>query len=73
MFKFIVQMVDAYTKEVLETDDEVFDNRSDAEDYACRCSSDFAQGAEDFALSGDDDYISPEDVKFVVKKIKDKD
>lgn len=29
MPKFIVQMVDAYTHEVLETEDEVFDNIQD--------------------------------------------
>ena len=32
MSKFIVQMVNAYTGDVLDTEDEIFDNEQDAED-----------------------------------------
>lgn len=38
MSKFIVQMVNAYTGDVLDTEDEIFDNEQDAEDYARECS-----------------------------------
>lgn len=37
MPKFIVQMIDAYTREILDTEDEVFDNEENAEEYACEC------------------------------------
>lgn len=70
MTKFIVQMIDAYTREVLETDDEIFDNEQDAEMYACDCGGAFATGAEILQLRGED-YIPPEDVEFVVEEIDD--
>lgn len=72
MPKFIVQMVDAYTREVIDTEDEVFDNEQDAEDYACECSGDFTEGAEVLSLSGRD-YIPREDVDFVVEEVDDED
>lgn len=70
MPKFIVQMIDAYTREVLETEDEVFDNERDAKDYACECGGAFAEGAEVFSLAGRS-YTPPEDVEFVVEEIDD--
>lgn len=72
MSKFIVQMVDAYTKEVLNTEDEVFDNEQDAEDYACECGGAFAEGAEVLSLAGRN-YTPREDVDFVVEEIDDED
>ena len=66
MPKFIVQMVDAYTKEVLNTEDENFDNEQDAEDYACECGGAFAEGAEVLSLAGRD-YTPSEDVEFIVE------
>ena len=54
MSKFIVQMIDAYTREVLNTEDEIFDNEQDAEDYACECGGAFAEGAEVLSLAGRD-------------------
>lgn len=47
MAKYIVQMIDAYSGEVLETEDEVFDNEQDAQDYACECGGAFSAGAEE--------------------------
>ena len=66
MPKFIVQMVDAYTREVLNTEDENFDNEQDAEDYACECGGAFAEGAEVLSLTGRD-YTPSEDVEFIVE------
>ena len=72
MSKFIVQMVDAYTREVLNTEDEVFDNEQDAEDYACECGGAFAEGAEVLSLAGRD-YTPRENVDFIVKEVDDED
>lgn len=66
MSKFIVQMVDAYTREVLNTEDEIFDNEQDAEDYACECGGAFAEGAEVLSLACRD-YTPSEDVEFIVE------
>ena len=46
MLKFIVQMIDAYTGEVLSTEDEIFENEGEAEDYARECKNNFAEGAD---------------------------
>ena len=70
MPKFIVQMVDAYTREVLNIEDEIFDNEQDAEDYACECGGAFAEGAEVLSMAGRD-YTPREDVDFVVEEIDD--
>lgn len=66
MSKFIVQMIDAYTREVLNTEDEIFDNEQDAEDYTCECGGAFAEGAEVLSLAGRD-YTPSEDVEFIVE------
>lgn len=70
MPKFLVQMVDAYTREVLETQDEVFDNERDAEEYACECGGAFAEGAEVLSLAGRD-YTPGDEVDFVVEEVDD--
>ena len=70
MAKFVVQMLDAYTREVLGTEDEIFDNEQDAEDYACECGGNFAVGADVLRLSGRD-YTPREDVEFVVEEMDD--
>lgn len=70
MPKYIVQMVDAYTREVLETEDEVFHDEQAAEDYARECGGSFAEGAEVLRLAGRD-YTDPDDVEFVVEEIDD--
>lgn len=70
MPKFIVQMVDAYTREVLNTEDKIFDSERNALDYACECSSAFAEGAEVLSLSGHD-YTLPEDVDFIVDELNE--
>lgn len=68
MSKYIVQMVDAYTREVIDTEDEVFDTEEEAEDYACECGGDFTEGAEVLSMSGRP-YTPREDVDFVVEEI----
>lgn len=70
MPKFIVQMIDAYTREILDTEDEVFDNEEDAEEYACECGGNFAESAEVLKWAGRE-YSPPEDVEFVVEEIDD--
>lgn len=68
MPKFIVQMVDVYTREVLNTEDEIFDDEQDAEDYACECGGAFAEGAEVLSLAGRE-YTPREDVDFIVEEL----
>lgn len=70
MAKYIVQMIDAHSGEVLETEDEVFDNEQDAQDYACECGGAFSAGAETLSLMGRD-YIPREDVDFVVEEVEE--
>lgn len=72
MSKFIVQMVNAYTGEVLDTEDDIFDNEQDAEAYARECGGAFAEGAEVLDLAGQA-YTPPEDVDFVVEEVDDED
>ena len=72
MSKFIVQMVNAYTREVLDTEDEIFDNEQDAEAYARECGGAFAESAEVLELAGRA-YTPPEDVDFVVEEVDDED
>lgn len=68
MSKFRVQMVDAYTNEVLEIEDEIFDTEEDAEEYACELGGCFSQGAEDLSLMGRE-YTPRDEVEFVVEEI----
>lgn len=68
MAKFVVQMVDAYTGEVLNTEDEVFNTEEEAEEYACECGGYFAEGAQVLSMSGKS-YIPREDVDFTVEEI----
>lgn len=72
MPKFIVQMVDAYTREVLNTEDEMFDNERDAEDYARECGGAFAEGAEVLSLAGRE-FTPSENVDFVVEEVDGED
>lgn len=76
MSKFVVNMVDDSTDEVLETMDETFDTESEAEDYRQECSDGYVQGAEDMRLRDpfgyDDDMVpGPENVRFEVEEIDD--
>ena len=70
MSKYVVQMVDAYSGDVLQTEDEIFDNEDSAEEYACECGGNFAEGAEVLKLAGRE-YTPREDVEFVVEEIDD--
>ncbi len=68
MSKFVVKVLNAYTGEEMWTEDEVFDNEEDAQEYACECGGNFAVGAETLSLAGRD-YIPREDVEFVVEEV----
>lgn len=46
MSKFIVQMLDAYTGDVLDTEEEVFDSQEEAQDFADEWGSNFSAGAD---------------------------
>lgn len=69
MLKYIVQMIDAYSGEVLDTMDEEFDAYEDADEYGLVCSSNYSAGADVLELSGRP-FGSPEDVDFVVEEIE---
>lgn len=66
MAEFFVDLVDTFGN-VVDTEDEVFDSREDAESYACECDAAFAQGAEDLELCGRD-YMDPDDYEYVVRE-----
>ena len=65
MSKFFIDLIDSLGN-VIDTDDEVFDNQTDAEDYAGECNNAFATGAE--ILEGSDDYMDPDEYEHVVRK-----
>ena len=65
MSKYYIDLVD-YEGNVIDTDDEVFDNEADAEDYAAECNNAFAEGAE--ILEEDDDYMDLEEYEYVVRE-----
>ncbi len=65
MSKFYIDLVDSEGN-VIDTDDEVFDNEADAEDYANECNNAFAEGAE--ILEDDDDYMDPDEYEYVVRE-----
>lgn len=65
MSKYYIDLVD-FKGNVIDTDDEVFDNEADAEDYADEYNNAFAEGAE--ILENDDDYMNPEEYEYVVRE-----
>lgn len=65
MSKYYIDLVDSEGN-VIDTDDEVFDNEADAEDYADECNNAFAEGAE--ILENDDDYMNPDEYEYVVRE-----
>ena len=69
MIKYIVQMIDKYSGEVLDTDDEEFDTYEEADEYSLVCSSNYSTGAEVLKLAGRS-FGSPGDVDFVVEEVK---
>lgn len=69
MKKYIVQMIDKYSGEVLETMDEEFGTYEDAVDYSLECSLNYSVGAEELELAGRP-FGNPDDVDFVVKTVK---
>ena len=68
MNKYKVVMVDAYTREVLETDDEIFDSEDEAQDFANEWGDAFSAGAECLSLAGEE-YTRREDVDFEIVEI----
>lgn len=65
MSKYYIDLVDSEGN-VIDTEDEVFDNEADAEDYADECNNAFAEGAE--ILEDDDDYMDPDEYEYVVRE-----
>ena len=65
MPKFLVDLVDSLGN-IIDTDDEVFTDESEAKAYAMECNNAFAIGAED--LEGTDDYMDPDEYEYVVRK-----
>ncbi|MBE6772034.1 MAG: hypothetical protein E7547_07825 [Ruminococcaceae bacterium] len=65
MSKYYIDLIDSEGN-VIDTDDEVFDNEADAEDYADECNNAFAEGAE--ILEDDDDYMDPDEYEYVVRE-----
>ena len=76
MSKFKVQMINKYTEEVEEdfVDNEIFDDESDAEEYANYCNSCAVQGAEILRMSNPfdykDEYGDEEDYEYVVVEME---
>ena len=68
MSKFIVNMVDAITREVLDTEEEIFESEQDAQDFAGEWGGNFSQGAECLSLRGEP-YTPREAVDFEVEEI----
>ena len=50
MTRYYIDLVDIYGN-IIETEEEVFDNREDAEYYAMECDANFAEGAEILELA----------------------
>ena len=68
--KYVVQMVDRYTRDIIETlDGEIFDTCEEAESYAIECSGNFGEGAETYEYRGEG-YVDPDDVEFVVTEME---
>lgn len=69
MTKYIVQMIDSYSGDVLETMDEEFDTYEDAEDYCLECCSNYSAGAEVLELAGRP-FGDRNDIDFEVETIE---
>lgn len=69
MVKYIVKLIDKYSGEVLDTDDEKFDTFVDAEDYSLEWSLNYATGAEVLELAGEP-FGNPDDIDFVVEEVE---
>lgn len=75
MGKYKVQMVDKYSRVVLEdyVDDMVFDTEEDAEEHASYCNSCASQGEEILKMSNPGEYeedYGEVDYKYVVAEIE---
>ena len=67
--KYVVQMKNAYTGEIMDIEDEIFSTYEDAEDYAHECGCNYAAGAETLELAGRD-FGDPNDVEFDVVELE---
>jgi len=65
MTKYIVQMIDIYSGEILEDMDEEFDTYEEADEHSLECSSNFSAGAKVLELAGRP-FCNPSDVGFIV-------
>lgn len=70
MSKFKVTMQDAYTGEVIDEEEELFDNEQDAQDCADEWGTNFSAGADILRTMGRE-YTPREDVDIVVEEIDD--
>lgn len=68
MTKFIVNMIDVNSGEVIESMDEKFDTYEEADEYSLVCGSNYSTGAEVLELAGRD-FNDPNDVDFIVEEI----
>ena len=66
MSKYYVDLVDE-SGNIVDTEDEVFDNREDAEDYALECGSNFAEGADVLDMCGRSD-LDPDEYSYEVRE-----
>lgn len=64
MAKYYIDLVDPFGI-TLSTEDQVFTNLNEAEEYAIQCNNDSAEGAE--CLEDDDDYMDPDTYKYIVR------
>lgn len=65
MAKYYVDLVDSHGN-ILYTEDEVFDNYEDADEYALDCACAFAEGGE--GREEYDDYQNPDEHEYVVRQ-----
>ncbi|MBW6475009.1 MAG: hypothetical protein K0B14_17920 [Anaerolineaceae bacterium] len=70
MVKYIVQMIDKYSGEVLDTDGEEFDTYEEAEEYIDVYGSNYSAGAEVLDLAGEP-FGNPDDVDFIVEEVEE--
>ena len=66
MAKYYVDLVDG-DGNIEETEDEVIDNREDAQDYALECGSNFAEGADVLEMCGRS-CMDPDEYSYEVRE-----
>ena len=66
MARFFVDLIDSLGN-IIDTEDEVFDNEEDAENYACECGEAFAEGAEVLEMCGRT-FMDSDEYEYVVRE-----